>query len=532
MKVEIKILILIIVCGFILRIANFSFPFLSAEEVRIAYRSYTLSEVGKDEFGRDWPLLFNSSEDYKLPVVSYLSALGVKIFGKNEFGVRIFFILIGTGLILVSYNLALNYTKNIKVALFTAVAVALSPILVFLSKVPNESIVLTFLIIFIFYFLTRRNTTIYVAGLLILSSMLVSKFSWFIMPLFILFLVFVQPNKFSFKIKSLFFIFTVMASLLSILIFLQVPQATRSFLENNLTLFSNLTIKNGIEHLRMQGIQSGWSPLMERVLFNKIEFAVVGLLHWFSHLSPNIYFGQFDKTGILNITSLGAFSKITIIPFLLGLFYLFQQKLNHKKLLLFLIFIFTFPASLVYPNYSLDLIILTIPLLAMIVGFGLINLRFKLRYLIILLMFFETAFNLLIIKPEVNYTNTTRPSWIVPIAEDVYAVSKGIKVGVSDNIVFDIAPYILWENPVSPEDNFLKIGLPYKYRQTSLNKIKMIGADNNFYECTPDENINLFLSQRDFEKINRTLNLVITKKYQDNLGNDLVYKIGNSICVN
>ena len=72
-KVTKKTLLLFSIIFFIsvfIRLINISLPFFTADEARIAYRGYVLASLGKDELGRSYPLIFNSKNDYQLPVTS------------------------------------------------------------------------------------------------------------------------------------------------------------------------------------------------------------------------------------------------------------------------------------------------------------------------------------------------------------------------------------------------------------------------------------------------------------------------------
>ena len=158
-----------------------------------------------------------------------------------------------------------------------------------------------FLIGVIFYLYSRSRLNVSVTLLASVALMLVSKHNWLILPPFLMVLSLIFKKDQSKKIFTpplVALFLTVMA----ILIFIQIPNGIRSFMENNLTLFNDISIKNGIEKLRMQGVESGWPPLVERLLFNKLSYVSVGFLHWLSNLSPNFIFGQLDRTGYLNFS--------------------------------------------------------------------------------------------------------------------------------------------------------------------------------------------------------------------------------------
>src|SRR3989344_2682579 len=97
-------LLLIIFAAFIIRILNLPFPVFTSDEASVAFRGYTLATTAKDELGRVAPILFNSSEYYQLPAVSYITALGMLVFGKTDFGARAPFILTSVVIVLLIFK--------------------------------------------------------------------------------------------------------------------------------------------------------------------------------------------------------------------------------------------------------------------------------------------------------------------------------------------------------------------------------------------------------------------------------------------
>ena len=152
---------LLILVAIMLRSLDISYPAFTPDEARITYRGFTLATTGEDELGRRFPLIFNGAEDYQFPLVSYITSLGVLIFGKSDLGVRIPFVLIGVVLIFLTYKNALFLTGDKKFGYLASLLVAFSPPLIFLSKIPNETIVLTTLITFLFYLLTREKMNLF-----------------------------------------------------------------------------------------------------------------------------------------------------------------------------------------------------------------------------------------------------------------------------------------------------------------------------------------------------------------------------------
>lgn len=532
MKLNQKIIFIILLLALFIRLIPLDFPKFTADEARIAYRGYTLFSDGKDELGRSFPIIFNSLEDYQLPVVSYATALGLKLFGKTDFGARIPFVLLGTALVLLIYKIAQVFNPGKEFWLVSAAIMAFSPALIFLSKIPNEAILLTFIVTFLFYLMIEKRPNPILIFVFILLSILSSKFAWFIITPFVIVTLFLFPNNLPKKSKINISILCLLISLLTIMAFWQIPQAKRSLLENNFPIFSDITIKNGIDRLRGQGLEVTSQPFLEKVLFNKTHFLMVGFLHWLSQLGPATFFGQFDNSGLNGFINMGVLQKILIIPFAIGLVALIKKRDKKYMLLLIYPLLLTLPTLFIFPNLNFDLIVITLPFISLIITLGLFNISRLIRIFIIFLIVFEIGFNFFYLGLNIKSTNNFRPGWIKPIVVDGYTLSKEYKVGFSDDITSDIAPFIQWYTPISVEIGFLDdIPFPYKFRQTQLSNIKIIGSDNIFYKCGLDKPTHIFASIRDLENIVRTEKVEIKRTYKDSLGQDIAFLLPSTICV-
>lgn len=514
-------LIVILVIAFLVRLYNYSFPAYTADEARIAYRGYTLATSGKDELGRTVPIIFNSIEDYQLPVVSYLTALGELIFGKTEFGARIPFIVIGTMLVLLMHQIAKIFSSNRLLWLIAASLIAFSPSLIFLSKIPNEVIVLTFIFVLLFYLLVKTKN-LFLISLTMIIAILTSKQAWFILLPFVLFTLFFFSRNLIKKERLILITTTVILVLLTFTVFLAIPQAKRSLQEHNFTLFSSVTIHNGIDKLRGQGLQAGWPSLLDRLLFNKGQFILVGFIQWLSNLNPSRYFGRFDQTGLMSYSFIGAWTKILLIPFSVGLFYVIKNKDKGRQLLLIYFLLLTFSAFFIYPNISLDLIILTLPFMALIITFGFEKINKKITTIILFLMIVELVINISSLVPENKNSENLRPIWIKEVVNSVFQKSQISQTAISDDIVQDITPYIEWYTTISSQTGIENIPWPYKFRQYQLGNIKIIASQDNFSSCGKDEKLIAFLSKRDIDKI-KELNVSITKVYRGINNEEKVY---------
>src|SRR5450631_284244 len=92
------LLFLIVLFGGFLRFVNISKVPVSLywDETASTYNAYSIEKTGKDEYGKPFPLLFRSFNDYKTPANIYLTAVAIKIFGLNEFSARFTSAFLGT----------------------------------------------------------------------------------------------------------------------------------------------------------------------------------------------------------------------------------------------------------------------------------------------------------------------------------------------------------------------------------------------------------------------------------------------------
>lgn len=514
---------------------NLSFPYLSSDESRIAYRGYVLATTGKDELGRTMPLIFNSTDDYQLPAVSYVSALGAVVFGKTDLGARLPFILVSVLIVILIFKISGIFNLTEEFRLFSVLVAVFSPILVFLSRIPNESILLTFGLLLLFYLLTKKSIHFLILSICILFILSITKFAWWILIPFVVFtLIFFQPNLQK-RTKMNIFFTALLLTTVSVIVFLLIPQANRSLSENDFALFQDPSIMVVVNKLRGQGLESHWPNFIEKILFNKLQFIAVGLLNWLSYLNPATLFGQFDKEINIGFNSMGAFPKFAIFPFFLGIISLIRKNDAKFRALIIYPLILTFPLIFTYPHNHKDMLIIVLPFLIFIVALGLTKLNRLLKITILILMILEVITNIFFVSSQIKLANEFRPAWIKPIVKDSYELSLSNKVAISDDFTSDIVPFLEWYTPLVNKDIVENIEFPYKFHQSQVSNIKIIGNDDTFYFCGHDKLTNIFASKRDLDEIKKWLNTtdekIIINIYKDDLGKNKVYLLRSTICV-
>lgn len=524
-----RLLILIFILSILLKVINPNFPFFTADEARISYRGYELLHHGQDELDRHLPLLFNSLLDYQLPLTSYVTALGT-VFGKNDFLVRVPYIFLGSSLIFLLAAISKRLNLSDKSSIIAAAGLTLSPTLILISKVPNQALLLTLLMLLLFYLLIKRSVNFFSIFAVEIFIVLTSKNAWLILTPFVAFTLAVLQNNMSVKLKRIISVATLFLCLSTFFLFYTfVPQSYRSLSENNFNITSDITINNGINRLRGEGIEYGWPALIEKLLFNKAYFVLVGVLQWLSNLQPAVYFGQFDPTGEFGFISSGVFPKALIIPCLFGLVNILKGRDQRKKSLLFYPLILTLPALFIYPAKVYECIILTIPFITVIIAEGFAKLSKIITYLIIAVAITEVLLNLLFLDFETKAAEIIRPYYISSSIQEVnHLLANKESVGISDNMTTDIIPFILWYSDKNLQvESQQKIPFPYRFVQASISQVRIVTSESRIEICS--DGSALLLGERDIKRLSTPP--VISKNLIGYNESNTVYKLEHSYCI-
>jgi hypothetical protein len=137
---------------------------------------------------------------------------------------------------------------------------------------------------------------------------------------------------------------------------------------------------------------------------------------------------------------------------------------------------------------------------------------------------------LLYLTPEIKNTNLLRPLWIQGITEDLYSQSLNHKVAISDDIVDDVISFTEWYSPVAAYDGYSDIIYPYKFHQSDLKNIRIIGSDKQPYFCKEPMYAKAFISKRDKDKLGGA-DIKIIKTYYNDLGQEVSYFLKDGLCI-
>jgi len=137
-------------------------PSLNWDEISHGYNAYSILKTGKDEWGKNFPLIFRAYGDYKLPLYIYLTIIPVFIFGLNPLSIRLISIIAGSLTPILTYLITQkvipNKPKRSQLIPFIALLITMfSPWSIFLSRIALEANLFLTLFLASFYFLINKK---------------------------------------------------------------------------------------------------------------------------------------------------------------------------------------------------------------------------------------------------------------------------------------------------------------------------------------------------------------------------------------
>src|SRR5258708_13673266 len=109
------------------------------DEVALGYNSYSILHTGKDEFGKLFPVVLRSFDDYKPALYAYLAIPTVALFGLTVFAVRLPSVICGILAVIGVFFLVRELFKKDTLALLSSLLLAISPWHIQFSRVAFET---------------------------------------------------------------------------------------------------------------------------------------------------------------------------------------------------------------------------------------------------------------------------------------------------------------------------------------------------------------------------------------------------------
>jgi len=376
MSKKISIIIFITLIGLVARVVYTTYlpPSLNWDEVSIGYNAFSLAKSGADEWGVSFPLIFRAFGDYKLPVYMYLLAPIVLGVGMNEIAIRSISVIAGTLTILLTYVLMRKMLAHKNISAFAAaLAVAISPWTLFLSRVALEANVGLFFIVL--------GCTVWVYGRQKLSLLvfLISSFTYnsarVFVPLFLI-LIWIAGRKKP-KISAL-----ITGILVISIIIYQLGMPTGQARYKWTTLIDAGAIG------KINDLQTSTG---QRWLYNKVTyFTFETFKNYLLNISPRFIFFSGGTNYQFNIPQTGLLYLINLPLLAIGIWGLmFKKDMKFKYIIILWILLAPIPSSITRDApHTLRSIFLSVPIMCISAyGLSIIQKKYKTMHIFYLYAF-------------------------------------------------------------------------------------------------------------------------------------------------
>lgn len=364
MSLKTKILLGLIVCSalfFNLIGKDRSPACFNADEAAFSYNAYSIAKTGRDEYGTFLPLRLKSFGDYKLPLLSYVTAPIVGTFGLNETTARLPNTIVALLLPVIVFFLAKELFGKEDIALLSAFLVTGCLGLNIVGRHLHEAYLTVLLLSAAFLYLvkTLKKLTWQNAGLFLLFLFL-SLFTYHFSRIFAVgFFVYALFHFFRNKKGRLFMgAFLIVLILFALTDVLYKPERVK-----NLLYFNNPGYVKRIQELREEGAS--------RIFYNKLMPGVKEVVSTsLTYFSPQFLVINGDENYRFGFPSMSIITMVEYLFAIIGLYYLFRNKEKYRALLTMLLLITPLAAALSWAGLSLTRTLFIFIPLALLSSYG------------------------------------------------------------------------------------------------------------------------------------------------------------------
>jgi 4-amino-4-deoxy-L-arabinose transferase-like glycosyltransferase len=380
-------------------------PSLNWDEVSHGYNAYSILQNGTDEWGERFPIIFRAYGDYKLPVYIYLTAISERIFGINEFAVRLPGALAGIVSVIFTYLLSNKVVKNKSIALLAALLIAISPWSFFLSRGAFEAnVALTLIISGVYYWLigVERKNKMIILGVMLLG---LSVWTYNSARLFVPLLLFAGHVVYLKDLKGLLKSRLLVSGYLLLTIFFFLPMFYQLLNPIGSARYDAVKIleAGAISRIEEQRNMSQLPEIIEKIAFNKVVyFSQVFLGNYIQYFSPEFLFLSGGSHYQFSIPGRGLLYIVTFPFLVIGVLFVLKRSSLDKEYRLVLIWLFVAPIAASVTREQMhvlrSIVMLPIPVFLIAIGFWefvrrlqRVRVVFSVFIILLLLSFFDYA---------------------------------------------------------------------------------------------------------------------------------------------
>jgi 4-amino-4-deoxy-L-arabinose transferase-like glycosyltransferase len=373
------------------------------DEAAYGYNAYSLLKTGTDEYGKRFPLILKSFEDYKPALYAYIDIPFIAIFGLTETATRIPSALFGTlTLIILYYLVKILIPSDENIPLISAFLLAISPWHIMLSRTTSEVVVSVFFIILMIYALFRlinKYSHFFIllagfSGLLAMGSYTASRiFVFLISGLIFLYTLQKSRKKITFSKPLLcFFIFIILTEFVY-----NIFAVNKRF--DQVSVFNNPATRLVLEE---QIREDQFLPVyITRLFHNKIiNYGRTIVRNYAQYFSLEFLVLDGGLPIRLHIPDTGLFYLWEIFFLLAGIYVILRHRQRSQFFLLISWLVLLIPSAITrddVPNEYRALVILPFVIPVIALGIRIVYLeiiKLKLKYLTLILLIFITGIGL------------------------------------------------------------------------------------------------------------------------------------------
>lgn len=323
---------------------------LYQDETAIGYNAYSILQTGRDEYGKWFPLYFQSFGDFKLPLYIYSTAASISIFGVSELAVRFPSAFFSFLTVILCYLFVRDLTRNKNIAVVATLFLGINPWHIHYGRATFEVSICLFFILLGAFFLNRafkfKSPGFFLFGT---TAFIISLYGYnltrLLSPLLYFAILYFHLNEVKIYNKKELWL-TLIVSILLLTPFLKtffegggVSSATGTL------IFSSNAVLAPLLEFRSYIVET--PSFFGIFFFNKwVMISWQYLTNIFSYLSVEFFFLTGSAHGNHGIGTVGQFYIFDLLFFLFGVVWLYHKKERWGYLLLLWILTVIFVASL------------------------------------------------------------------------------------------------------------------------------------------------------------------------------------------